>query len=105
MQHLHDVMQFELDAHGALVVARGSAVDRLRSLNSSENDAHGSVELPEARILRLQEGDVLLFQAPKRLTDEDAAVLVERIEATFPGHRALVLEGGIELTVARIGSC
>lgn len=62
------------------------------------------VELPEARILRLQEGDVLLFQAPKRFTDEESAVMVERIEATFPGHRALVVEDGIKLTVARIGA-
>lgn len=62
------------------------------------------VELPEVKILRLQEGDVLLFQAPKRLTDEESAVMVERIEATFPGHRALVVEDGIKLTVARIGA-
>lgn len=60
-------------------------------------------ELPEAKILRLQEGDVLLFQAPKRLGDDEASTMVERIEATFPGHRALVIENGIELTVARIG--
>lgn len=61
------------------------------------------VELPEAKILRLQEGDVLLFQAPLRLSDDEATTMVERIEATFPGHRALVVENGIELTVARIG--
>lgn len=61
------------------------------------------VELPEVRILRLQEGDVLLLRAPKRLSDEEAATLVDGIEATFPGHRALVVEDGIELTVARIG--
>ncbi len=63
------------------------------------------IELPEVRVLRLQEGDVLLFQAPKLLSDYEAATLVERIEATFPGHRALVLEDGVELTVARIGGC
>lgn len=61
------------------------------------------IELPEAKILRLQEGDVLLFQAPLRLSDDEATTMVERIEATFPGHRALVVENGIELTVARIG--
>lgn len=61
------------------------------------------IELPEARILRLRKGDVLLFQAPKRLSDEEAATMVERIKATFPGHRALVVEDGVELTVARIG--
>lgn len=61
------------------------------------------VELPEARILRLQEGDVLLFQAPKRLDDEEAAVMVERIKTAFPGHRALVVENGVEVTVARLG--
>jgi hypothetical protein len=63
------------------------------------------VELPEARILRLQEGDVLLFQAQQRLSDDEAATMIERIEATFPGHRALVVENGVELTVARIGGC
>lgn len=63
------------------------------------------VELPEARILRLQEGDVLLFQSRLRLTDEEAAEMVERIQATFPGHRALVVENGVEVTVARIGGC
>lgn len=63
------------------------------------------VELPEVRILRLQEGDVLLFQAPERLTDKESATMVERIEATFPGNRALVLEHGVALTVARIEAC
>lgn len=63
------------------------------------------VELPEVRVLRLQEGDVLLFQAPQRLSDYEAATMVEQIEATFPGHRALVVENGVELTVARIGGC
>jgi len=63
------------------------------------------VELPEVRILRLQEGDVLLFQAPHRLSDDEAATMAERIEATFPDHRALVVENGAELTVARIGAC
>ena len=63
----------------------------------------GDVELPEARILRLQEGDVLLFQAPMRLTDEEAAVMVEQVKATFPGHRALFVENGVEITVARMG--
>ena len=63
------------------------------------------VELPEVRILRLQEGDVLLFQAPGRLTDEESATMVERIEVTFPGHRAPVLEDGVALTVARIEAC
>lgn len=59
-------------------------------------------ELPEARILRLQEGDVLLFQSRMRLTDEEAAIMAERIETTFPGHRAMIVENGVELTVARI---
>lgn len=63
------------------------------------------IELPEVAILRLQEGDALLFRAPMRLSDEESTDLVERIEATFPGHRALVLAGGVELTVARIGGC
>jgi len=61
------------------------------------------VELPEARILRLQEGDVLLFQTTKLLSDYEAATLVEQVEATFPGHRALIVQDGVELTVARIG--
>jgi hypothetical protein len=61
------------------------------------------VELPEVRILRLREGDVLLFQAPQRLSDNEAATMVEQIEATFPGHRALVVENGVEVTVARMG--
>lgn len=61
-------------------------------------------ELPEARILRLQEGDVLLFQARQRLTDELSAAMGELIEATFPGHRSLVLEDGVELTAVRIGA-
>lgn len=63
------------------------------------------IELPEVRILRLQEGDVLLFQTPGRLTDEESADMVDRIQAVFPGHRGLVLENGVELTVARIGGC
>jgi len=60
------------------------------------------VELPEARILRLQEGDVLLFQAPKHLSDYEAETLVEQVQHVFPGHRAMVVDGDIKVTVARI---
>jgi hypothetical protein len=64
--------------------------------------AVADIELPGVRTLRLQEGDVLLLQAPGRLTDEESAIMIEQIEAMFPGHRALVLESGVALTVARI---
>jgi len=105
VQRLQDATRSELDAQETLVGARESAADRLRSLSGSESDAQGDVELPEVRILRLQEGDVLLFQSPRCLTDKEADVLVKRIGAAFPGHRALVVEGGVELAVARIEAC
>lgn len=60
------------------------------------------VELPEAKILRLQEGDALLFQAPKHLSDHEAETLVEQVQRVFPGHRALIVDGDIKVTVARI---
>lgn len=72
--------------------------------SSAQEVAVADIELPEARILRLLEGDVLLFQASGRLTDEESATLAEQIEATFPGYRALVLEDNVALTVARIGA-
>lgn len=58
-------------------------------------------ELPEVRILRLEPGDVLVLQCEKFLDREEASYITEQVAAYFPGHEAIVLDGGVTLDIAR----
>ena len=58
-------------------------------------------ELPEVRILRLQPGDVLVLQCEKFLDREEAHYITQQLAARFPGHEAIVLDGGVTLDIAR----
>jgi hypothetical protein len=57
--------------------------------------------LEEARILRLEPGDVIVLRTPLRLSFEQIAELEEQVTDRFPSHKAIVLAGGMELTIAR----
>lgn len=61
------------------------------------------VELPEVRILRLEPGDMLLVSSPLRLSDADVAFIGDRLKGKFPGHEAVILDGGLTLDILRKG--
>lgn len=52
-------------------------------------------ELPEAKVLRLQPGDIIVLQT--NLTTAEAVALSERVKARFPQHENLILSGGLAL--------
>ena len=58
-------------------------------------------ELPEVRILRLQPGDVLVFSCEKFMDDAEVDRIRQQTAARFPGHEAIVLDGGLTLDIAR----
>lgn len=60
--------------------------------------------LPEARILRLQEGDVLLFQVPNRLADDEVTKLLATLAEAFPNHGKVLIEDSMTVTVVRQGA-
>ena len=57
--------------------------------------------VPDVEILRLQPGDTLVITSLVPLTDEHVASLRDDLGARFPGHQAIILDGGITLSVLR----
>jgi len=55
----------------------------------------------EARVVRLQPGDVIVLSTSKRLTMEAVDVLRERLGELFGDHRVAILEDGLSLEVLR----
>lgn len=55
-------------------------------------------------VLRIQPGDTLIASTPANLTREAAAHFARQLERYFPGHNAVVLDGGWTLGVARHAS-
>lgn len=51
--------------------------------------------------VRMHPGDVVIIRVPDRLTVTQVNVLRERVATFFPGHEVLVLDGGLDLQVAR----
>jgi len=71
-----------------------------------QNDAEASpteqgIELLEVRVLRVQPNDVLVVRLAKRISEQGQANIRQLVEEQFPGHRCLVLDSGMELSVAR----
>lgn len=55
----------------------------------------------KATILKLEPGDKIILRCPKVLSDSAHMRLKEQVEEMFPGHRAVVLEEGLDIKVAR----
>jgi hypothetical protein len=53
------------------------------------------------RIMRLQIDDVIVIEVDYPVTAKDIDAFKARIEATFPGHKAIVLDNGARLSIAR----
>ena len=49
--------------------------------------------------LALKPGDVLVLKCPGKVSYDTAEKLRDMIETQFPGHKALVLDDGLELGV------
>jgi hypothetical protein len=58
-------------------------------------------ELESVRIMRLQPDDVIAVEVDRPISDHEVAQLLTRIKRTFPGHKAIVLDNGARLSVAR----
>jgi hypothetical protein len=57
--------------------------------------------LVEAKILRLEPGDIIALRVADELSPDQAKLLQEAGKAAFPGHDVAVLSGGIDLVVVR----
>lgn len=51
--------------------------------------------------VRMHPGDVVIVKVADHLTRERALILRERVQKVFPGHEVVVLDGGMDLQVAR----
>lgn len=60
-------------------------------------------DLEEARILRLQPGDILVFEFDRRIPMDVYSRLKEKVSDLAPGHKILVCDGGSTLRVLREG--
>jgi hypothetical protein len=57
--------------------------------------------LVEAKILRLEPGDIIALRYPRELSVEQAQQLKELGEAAFRGHTVAVLSGDIDVVIVR----
>jgi hypothetical protein len=51
--------------------------------------------------MRLQPGDVIVVEVADPVSQEEVARFKARLDRTFPGHKAVVLENGTRLSIAR----
>ncbi len=63
-------------------------------------DDDGQV-IAEGQVVALEPGDVLVFQTTRELLAGVADHIVETLEQRFPGHKALVVGPGDDLSVLR----
>lgn len=66
-----------------------------------EFDALDDMPVVEAKILRLEPGDMIALRTVDELSSEQARLLKEQAEIAFPGHVVAVLAGGIDIVVVR----
>jgi len=57
--------------------------------------------VPDVQILRLQPGDTLVITSPVWLSDQQVDEIKTSLKERFPGHQALLLDGGATLSVLR----
>lgn len=53
------------------------------------------------RVMRLQPGDVVVIEVNYPVSAKDIDQFKARLERTFPGHKAIVLDNGARLTITR----
>lgn len=56
------------------------------------------------KVLDLQPGDVIVLECAGVLSREACRQIEERLAATLPGHKAIVLTEGMRITAARVAT-
>jgi hypothetical protein len=69
------------------------AKEQLRALKEALDELR-----EDARRLRLEDGDGIVIEFPQRITSDAFKRLKAQIEAVYPGHPVLILEGGAKLS-------
>lgn len=59
------------------------------------------VKVEHLQVLHLEPGDTLVITTKLPLTAAAADYMKEQLEATFPGHKAIILDNSSELGVVR----
>lgn len=54
-----------------------------------------------AAVVSLRPGDVLLFRCHQNLTSGQREKAAEVLDAVFPGHETMILDGGQDIAVLR----
>jgi len=53
------------------------------------------------RIMRLQPGDVIVVQVRDAGNENDRDRFLARLERVFPEHKAIIVDNGAEISIAR----
>jgi hypothetical protein len=53
------------------------------------------------RVMRLQPGDALVIEVDYPVDEKTKHLFLRRLEHTFPGHKAIVLDNGARLSITR----
>lgn len=77
------------------------AVSRLLPIQRVEVTQQIEIRLMDMQILSLQPTDTIIFRTPRSVSDENFAMMAEKFKEKFPGHRAMFLDGGMEISVLR----
>lgn len=59
----------------------------------------------KAAVLNLQPGDKIILRHPRALSESACTRLTQQVEELFPGHKAIVLEEGLDIGTVRISNC
>lgn len=70
-------------------------------MSSGHIEVRSDTELPHVHVVRLQPGDVLVYHVDARVSDEMFEHIVSHSKEQFPDHQAIVLDGGMKLSVVR----
>lgn len=68
-----------------------------------EGYAKVPAELPEARILRLEPGDIIALRVSYQMSDREYDELSRRCKNVFPDHRIVVFERMDSIDILRPG--
>ena len=62
---------------------------------------HLEIAVSDLARIDLQPGDLLLFRHEKRISDASVRHIKDQCAELLPGHRVMVIDGGLELAVLR----
>lgn len=75
------------------------------AIHTRTTDAAGNAPVEfhavDLATLSLQPDDVIVLRHEKRLSPEDTEHIIERMKRDLTGHKVLILEGGLDLSILR----